>query len=274
MMPLLCEPKELRLNVIAFPDRAMKQPDAKELQHCDRFIVEQLEKDEGSVGEIIVSSKHSAEDLEKRLVHSRIRGFKCYHLAADRERTWDASIGEYLPESAWEVASKHRMCITLHMVKDKALADPDNLSYIREMAKRYPDATLILAHAARAFASWTAVESVEKIADLENVWYDFSAVCESPAMLQILKKVGISRCLWGSDYPVCRGRGKVISLADSFYWIYENDLNAFSSKTTLNHWLIALENLYAVRQAAMLADLSRNDIEDIFFNNAMRLWFK
>ncbi len=183
MMPLLCEPKELRLNVIAFPDGAMKQPDAKELQHCDRFIVEQLEKDAGSVGEIIVSSKHSAEDLEKRLVHSRIRGFKCYHLTADRERTWDASIGEYLPESAWEVASKHRMCITLHMVKDKALAD-------------------------------------------------------------------------------------------SFYWIYENDLNAFSSKTTLNHWLIALENLYAVRQAAMLADLSRNDIEDIFFNNAMRLWFK
>ena len=272
MSPLLLDPKELRLNVIAFPDAAMKWPDSPELRDSDRFIVEQLEKDEGSVAEIIVSSKHSADELEKRLVHPRIRGFKCYHLAADRERTWDASIDEYLPEAAWEVASKHHMCITLHMVKDKALSDPDNLNYIRKMAKRYPDTTLILAHAARSFAAWTGIEAVEKIADLENVYFDFSAVCESPAMQQIVKKAGVSRCLWGSDYPVCRGRGKAISLADSFYWIYENDLNAFSSKTTLNHWLIALENLYAVKEMATLADLSRSDVEDIFYNNAMRLW--
>ncbi len=252
----------------------MKWGDSKELADCDRFIVKQLEKDEGCVGEIIVSSKHTADELEKRLVHPCIRGFKCYHLTADRERTWDASVREYLPEAAWEVASKHKMCITLHMVKDHALADPDNLRYIREMAKRYPDVTLILAHAARSFAAWTGIEAVERVADLENVWFDFSAVCESPAMLQIIKKAGVSRCLWGSDYPVCRGRGKAISLADSFYWIYQNDLDHFSSKTTLHHWLIALENLYAVRQTAILADLSRSDVEDIFYGNAVRLWGK
>lgn len=106
------------------------------------------------------------------------------------------------------------------------------------------------------------------------MYFDFSAVCESPAMLQIIKKIGVSRCLWGSDYLVCRGRGKAISLADSFYWIYQNDLDNFSFKTTLHYWLIALENLYAVRQAAILADLSRSEVEDIFYNNAMRLWGK
>ena len=272
MSPLLLGPKELRLNIIAFPDAAMKWPDSAELQDCDRFIVEQLEKSDNNVAEIIVSSKHTAEQIEKRLVHPRIKGFKCYHLTADRERTWDASIGEYLPESAWEVANAKNMCITLHMVKDHALSDPENLSYIRKMSRRYPNAILILAHAARSFASWTAIEAVEKIADLENVWFDFSAVCESPAMLQIIKKAGVSRCLWGSDYPVCRGRGKAISLADSFYWIYENDLANFNSKTTLNHWLIGIENLYAMRQLAMLADLSRREVEDIFYNNAMELW--
>ena len=30
-------------------------------------------------------------------------------------------------------------------------------------AKKYPDATLILAHAARSFAPWTAIESIDKI---------------------------------------------------------------------------------------------------------------
>lgn len=140
------------------------------------------------------------------------------------------------------------------------------------MAKRYPDAVLILAHCARAFASWTGVESVEKVADLHNVWFDFAAVCESPAMLQIFRKVGVERCLWGSDYPVCRARGKCISLADSFYWIYQKDLDAFSSKTRISDFTIATENLMAVRQAFILSDLPQTAVEDFFFHNAVRLF--
>ena len=117
-----------------------------------------------------------------------------------------------------------------------------------------------------------AEKAVEKVADLENVWFDFSAVCESPAMIQIIKKAGISRCMWGSDYPISRARGKAISLADTFYWIYQTDLDNFTSKTKVNNWTIALENLFAVRQAAILTDLGRKDVEDLFFNNAVSLW--
>lgn len=269
--PLLCSPEVLRLNAIAYPDKAMKYSDSEALKRCDEFTLRQLNDPHVSAAEIMVSAHHTAEDIEKRLTHPRIKGFKCYHLTADREVTWNASIGEYLPEEAWEIADKRKMYITLHMVKDHALSDPDNLKYIKEMAKKYPDAVLILAHAARSFAAWTGIESVEEVSSLENVWFDFSAVCESPAMLQIIKKAGISRCTWGSDYPVCRARGKCISLADTFYWIYQNDLDGFSSKTKVNNWLIALENLYAVRQAAILSDLSRADVEDLFYNNAVRL---
>lgn len=272
MMPLLCNPKELRLNVIAYPDKVMGEADAPELEKCDKFIAEQLDKDCGSFGEIIVTPNCTADSIEKRLIHPHIKGFKCYHLTAKREPTWNASIGEYLPEASWEIANKKKMYITLHMVKDAALSDPDNLNYIRAMAKKYPDAVLVLAHAARSFAAWTGIESVEKVADLENVWFDFSAVCESPAMLQIIKKAGISRCMWGSDYPICRARGKAISLADTFYWIYQRDLDNFASKTKVNNWVIALENLYAVRQAAILADLTQKDVEDLFYNNAITLW--
>jgi len=193
---------------------------------------------------------------------------------ADREVTWNASIGEYLPEGAWQVANEKKMCITLHMVRDHALSDEDNLHYIRTMAKKYPDATLILAHAARSFAAWTGIESVEKIADLENVWFDFSAICESPAMLQIIKKAGIKRCMWGSDYPVSVMRGKAISLGDGFYWIYQNDLDRFSGKTSLRHWLVGIENLMAMRQLCQLADLHESEVEDLFYNNAAKLWGK
>ena len=142
---------------------------------------------------------------------------------ATAEQTWNWPIGAYLPESAWEVANKRKLFITLHMVKDKALADPENADYICQMAQAYPDATLILAHAARSFASWTAVESVARFAKYDNVWFDFSGICESPAMFQILRKVGI-------------------------------------------------ENLMAVRQACMLAELIPREIENLFYDNAVALF--
>lgn len=273
MNDLLCSPKVWRANIIGYPDVDGKPDFSENFKRSDKFLLDQLNKDNLNVGEIIVSPYDTVEDLEKRIaIHPNIRGFKCYHVYGKSDVTWNSDIGEYLPESAWEVANKYKMVITLHMVKDLAFADEGNQKYIIEMAKKYPDATLILAHAARSFASWTALENVHKVAHLENVWFDFSAVCESPAMFQIMRKVGLHRCMWGSDYMVCRGRGKAISLADSFYWIYQNDLDNFASKTTLHSWLIGTENLMATRQACILAELKENQIEDLFYNNAARLF--
>ena len=269
---ILANPKSLRVNMIIDPDKSMTEMESENCKKSDAFLVQQLKKDCTNVGEIAVRPDESYEHLEKRLIHPGIRGFKCYHTLAGKSNTWNCNIGEYLPESAWQLAEERNMCITLHMVKDKALADKDNLDYICNMAKRHPNATLILAHAARSFASWTAIESVEKVTHLENVWFDFSAVCESPAMLQIIKKAGVKRCMWGSDYPVAQARGKAISLGDGFYWIYQEDIDNFMSKTPISNWLIGLENLMAVRQACILAELSRSEIEDLFYNNTNRLF--
>ncbi len=275
MNDLLCSPKVWRANIIGYPDATGKPNFQPTVDKSDSFLLRELNKDNLNVGEIIVSPLDTAESLEKRIaLHPNIRGFKCYHVFATRAETWNSDIGEYLPEAAWEVANKHKLVITLHMVKDLALADEGNQKYIIEMARKYPDATLILAHAARSFASWTGLENVEKVAKLQNVWFDFSAVCESPTMFQIMRKIGLHRCIWGSDYMVCRGRGKAISLADSFYWIYQNDLDNFASKTTIKSWLIGTENLMAVRQACILAELKEAEIEDLFYNNAARLFDK
>ena len=272
MSVVLCNPRQLRINAVSYPDGKMANRDSGLIEKSDAFLIGELNRCADNVGEIVVHPQETEEDLEKRLTHPGIRGFKCYHNLSGNPDSWNATIGEYLPESAWAVANRRKMVITLHMVRDHALADEKNLSYIRTMAKKYPDTVLILAHCARAFASWTGVESVGKLSDLDNVWFDFSAVCESPAMVQILKKAGISRCMWGSDYPVCRSRGKAISLGDSFYWIYQNDLDHFVSKTRVSSYLIATENLMAVRQAFLLAEPGDDAIEDFFFNNAARLF--
>ena len=277
MMPALCNPEEFHMNMIPFPTREMGDSSTGIRDTSDRFIAEQLEKDQGSVGEIIVLPTDTPEDIEKRMIHPRIRGLKCYYYYAPVADAYNkAEIGEFLPDSAWEVANKHNLTITLHMVKPKVLSDEKNLAYIIEKAKQYPDAVLILAHAARSFASWTAIESIEKVAHLDNVWYDFSAICESPAMFYIMKKAGIQKCMWGSDFPVCTHRGKAISFGDDFTWILERkkkEGQEFDNFIPLDkYWYFAIENLMATRQACIIGELSQSQIEDLFFNNARRLW--
>ena len=263
---------ELRTNMIMNPDPAMFDGTGDMRRASVEFLVEELEKHPGSVAEVAVLAGDTREDIEKMLVHPRIRGFKCYHWTVDKPKTWDCTIGEYLTEAVWEIANERNMCITLHMVRDYALSDEENLRYICEHAEKYPNARLILAHAARGFAAWTVVESVEKVAKYPNVYFDFSAVCEPTAFMAIIKACGHKRVFWGSDYPVTMLRGTCASVGNSFLWLYKEQLDACSSNTEFNAYLIGVQNLMAVRTACKLLDLTKEQIEDIFYNNAMEFF--
>ena len=271
MQPLLGS-RKVHLNIVTTPDESMTDPQSQSRKDSTDFLVDQLTRFPGNVGEVMVGPLDTTEDVEHMLIHPDIRGFKCYHLLAAEKPTWNAPIGDYLPESVWEVADRHGFAITLHMVRDHALSDPVNSHYITQMAKKYPNAVLILAHAARSFAAWTAVEAVDTVKHLDNVWFDFSGVCESPAEFQIMRKCGIDRCMWGSDYPISRLAGKAISLADSFYWIAAKDLERFAGPTEFHSWLVGTENLMALRQACLTLDLGPSDIEKLFCNNAKNLF--
>lgn len=265
--------RQVYANIISMPEKQIiLGKNGEFLQASDEFLYKELAKKPDNVGEILVLPDETEEHLENRIKSKQVCGFKCYHLLNAAENTWNLDIQKYLPESAWRIANERKLVITLHMVKDKALCDENNLNYILSMSKKYPNATLILAHAARSFASWTGVESVEKLKHADNVWFDLAAVCESPAIFQIFKKCGTKRVMWGSDYPISNIKGKAISLADKFFWIYETEQPKIANAVKL--WNIVEENAFAVRQAAIMAELSSNDIEDVFYNNAKRLFIK
>lgn len=265
-------PDKVRCNIISMPDDSMADLTTGNRDACTRFLLEQLEQNPDCVGEAFVMAQDDKKTVESLLVHPNVRGFKCYHLTAAKKPTWQANIGEYLPESAWQVAEERGFCITLHMVKEHALSDPDNLSYIVKMAKKYPNAKLILAHAARGFAPWTTMDAVSALSDLPNVYFDVSAICESPAIFEIIKRTGTGRTMWGSDFPVSMIRGKCVSLSDSFYWLYKEELRTFDSHINFDADLYGVENLLALQQACRMHDLSKEQVADIFYNNAMRLF--
>lgn len=265
---LFPDAKVVRANMIPMPDVSMKEPNAPCREAATRLVVAQLEKHPECVGQAMVLAGDTRQDIERQLVHPNIRGLKCYHQTAPGENTADCTIPQYLPEAAWEVANERGLCITLHLVRRLSLADPENLNYICTMAAKYPNARLILAHAARGFAAWTAVETVGQLAVYPNIYFDLSAVCEVPAICQILKTCGHKRVFWGSDYAISMMRGKCVSVGQDFVWLYGEDLEKWLDDA----YLVGVENLLAVRDACTILDMSREAVEDIFYNNAMEFF--
>ena len=236
----------------------------------NRWMAEQLKDAPECVGAVYVMPGDTEEQIEVMLVNPQIRGFKCYHLTADcKGKTFDAAIGGYLPVSAWVVANRHHMTITLHMVKEAALADPENMAYIKTMTAKYPNAVLILAHCARGFASWTAIEKVRELKGIPNIYYDLAAICDPATMFEVIRQAGADKVLWGSDYCIDRAKARPVNCADGFTWLYRHllpDEVDFPVAST------CVESLFAFYQACLMLDATRQDVEDIFYNNAIRLY--
>ena len=268
-LPLYPKVKKVRLNVVSAPDPSMEDRMNGNRARCNEFLIRHLEQNPGDVGEAFVLPDDTDADVKGLLKHPNIRGFKCYHRVAAKKPTWQAGIGEYLPESAWRAAEDSGFCITLHLVKDAALSDPENIKTIREKARKYKNAKLILAHAARGFAAWTALDGVKRAAELTNVYFDVSAVCEPTAIYAVIKAAGAKRVLWGSDFPVSMFRGKCVSLADGFLWLYGKQLKELGVTSAS---LVGVESLNAFAQACGMLDLSRAAIKDMFYNNAMKMF--
>ena len=262
---MLCHPRVWRANMITFPDSAMRKKGGEVIRHADEFLIRELDRSDGNVAEIMVSPTESAEDIEKRLTHPRIRGLKVYNLLSDREKHGEEAPEEYIPEGAWEVADKYSLPITLHLVKPESLAHPVNYNYIIDRAGKYKNARLVLAHAGRAFASYVATEGVEHVMHLENVLFDLSAICESSPITRLLTTVGPTRVMWGTDYPSTVDHGRAVSIGRRFAWLGEDVLGKC--------WLYAIENLMATREACIISKLPRTDVERIFYDTAMEVFF-
>jgi glutamate-1-semialdehyde 2,1-aminomutase len=66
-------------------------------------------------------------------------------------------------------------------------------------------------------------------------------------------------------------RGKCFTQGDGFTWLYSEDLPCKAVTAFEQFTLIGLEGLLALREACDSAGLNRDDIEDIFRRNALRL---
>jgi len=199
-------------------------------------------------------------------------GLKCYHTMAATKPTWDAEIPDFLPEQHVRIAHEEKLVITLHMVRQRALADPSNQHWIRYYCEHYPDMRLILAHSARGFQPAHNLEGLARLADLDNLYYDTSANCEPIAHQAIIRLCGHHKLMYGTDLPVSHSRGRSLSAADAFLWLYADTPVWEENHLTIQPVLLGLEHLRSIKWACWSEKLSDGQVEDLFWNNAARLF--
>lgn len=211
------------------------------------------------------------ETLDAQLSHGVCKGFKVYHLLGERSDSFDSDVVEFVPEWMWDLLNKHAGVLMLHIVKDTAMADPGNQKTIRSLCRKYPGCKLVLAHVARSFSHRHALDGLACLRDLDNVWVDTSAVCESQAMVAAIELLGPERLLFGTDYPVSNFRGRCSTIGKTFHWLYENAALQNSNPLAEHLTLVGIESLSALREAADSTGLTAPDLQKIFRDNATSL---
>jgi len=249
----------------AFPTRDSN------LAAANQFLIDQVAQSDGlSRGLLLVRPHDDPAPAEALVQQHRLAGFKVYHLYADRADTFQATIGEFLPDWAWELADQHSLLIMLHLVRARALADPENQAYRLDYARRFPNARLILAHAARGFCGAHTVEGIDSLRGVPNVYFDTSAICEPAPLEAILRAFGPSRLLFGTDFPVSEMRGKCVSVGDGFCWLDSRNFD-WRESPFAQPVRVGLESLLAVKQACQTLRLNDSDVERIFSGGAQEL---
>ncbi len=235
---------------------------------------------------LLVSTPDMAPlELEAEVNGGGFRGLKPYPDFAPLElKANEVSIFDFLPWSHLEMADANRWVVMLHIPRSGRLNDPTNLEQLLQIEKTFKNLRLIIAHMGRAYCPEDFGGAMEVIQQTQRLFFDFSANTCPEVMQKIIQTVGSQRVLFGSDMPITKMRmqrvcesGQYINLIpEGAYGDVRGDPHMREvSKDEGEHLTFFLyEEILAFRNAAERLNLSSTDVEDIFFNNAHRLFFE
>lgn len=229
----------------------------------------------------VVRPQWSQEKVAALLDAPGVIGLKPYYslISANRETRdahLEASIFAYLPPHQLEVANARHAWVTLHVPKAARLGHPDNVREVRELRRRYPNLSLVIAHLGRCYTEPHALEALPQFADDPGLYFDTSAVLNPVCHRIALKHFGPRRILYGSDNPILYMRGRrqyhdrtyVNRTSHPFHFNRERETPEIEARYTLYMY----EDLLAIKQACgQLGLTGRAELEAIFHDNAVRL---
>jgi predicted TIM-barrel fold metal-dependent hydrolase len=224
----------------------------------------------------------SASEFEELIKKGGFLGSKVYlNFAPPYIPEKEIRIYDFLPPHQLKVLDKHGWIVMLHIPRDGRLKDNVNLSQLLEIEKNYPNLKLIVAHVGRAYCPEDLGNAFELLSETKNMVFDFSANTNTYVFQQLIKAVGPKRILFGSDLPILRMRtnricknGNYINLVPKgLYGDVSGDkhMGEVEGSEAEKITFFMYEEIDAMRLAAIAEGLKRSDIEDIFYNNAIRI---
>ncbi len=238
----------------------------------NEWISEQVKKDPLARGQFLVRPTDDPEWVRQEIKRLGLRGLKPFCVYSTREKSYESEIPEYLPEPLIDVANQEGWSITLHLIRDRGVADASNQHWIRHYCEKYPNIKLILDHCARGFNPYHTIEGLQKLTGLKNLWIDTSVVCNPLAIQAVIKIIGTERMLYGSDFCLTHLRSINTWSGDGFIWIPE-DSDVWKDAIPISRppLLTGIENLRAIKAAFWSMGLGDKQVEDFFWGNAMRM---
>jgi uncharacterized protein len=229
----------------------------------------------------VIQPQWTQEKIAHLLDQPGVIGLKPYYslISLNRETRdahLEASIFEFLPHHILEVANDRYAWITLHVPKAARLGHADNVREVRELRRRYPDLTVVIAHLGRCYTEPHAQEALPQFADDPGLYFDTSAVVNSASHRVALQHLGPERVLYGSDNPIfyMRGRrqysGRNYVNRTSYPFYFNKDRE--TPEVEAGYTLFMYEDLRAIKQACEdLGIRPGKKVEAIFHDNAERL---
>ena len=221
---------------------------------------------------ILIDPRWSTEKLENDIRKLKPFGLKPYLCFARVDDPQLAGITDMIDESQIALADKYGLCVTLHVAKPRGMADPDNLRDITRLVKTYPNCNFILAHCGRCFITPNMEQTLDKLPVADNLWFDTSAVCDIGVFINLLGRYDRTKIMFGTDLVTATGfKGTYIRLGMSWDCCSAEKVQ-YEGGQKLKPTFAAYENLAALMHAIKFCKLSAAEIEDIFYNNAKRLF--
>ena len=226
--------------------------------------------------------EQSADEIEEKIRTGGFLGLKSYYGKSPKYiPTNEVRIFDFFPRHQLERLNEMGGIVMLHIPRDKRLKDPVNLAQILEIKRDFPKVRLIIAHVGRAYVKSDIGNAFDVLAEAPDLMYDFCANSCDAAIEAVIKNAGVKHVMFGTDMPVLRMRCRRIEENNTYINLIppglygdpnqDSHLREVSPEEADKITFFAYEELLAFKRVAEKLNLSRQDIEDIMYNNAMNL---
>ena len=226
--------------------------------------------------------EQTADEVERKIREGGFLGVKSYLDMAPRYIPQaEIRIFDFFPRHQLQRLNEMGAIVMLHIPRNDRLKDPVNLAQIMEIKAEFPRVRLIIAHVGRAYVKSDVGNAFDVLDKAPDLMYDFCANCCEYAITEVLRHAGPKHVMFGTDMPILRMRCRRIEENGTYLNLIppglygdpsqDSHLREVTAEEAEKITFFAYEELLAFKRACKTLGLSREDVEDVMYNNAVRL---